>query len=155
MDLDQPGPPNPLKLFYFIFWASRRLPTAFSRLPIADTITTSPPTTGGTPLFFLAINIHPYVVLNNILHDTHKFIPYITDSVFLEPETINLKLEKSRQEIQDATSDYVINITTPNTNILDTYDEKINYTKAFFQAHHYYHRPPSTPTSHISYPDAK
>ena len=67
---------------------------------------------------------------------------------------MHLQLEVIRQDIQDTTSDYFVNIPTPNKNIMDTADETINYIEAFFQAYHYYLGPTATPTSQISYPYA-
>ena len=76
--------------------------------------------------------------------------PYIMAYVSNEPKIVHLQLEVIRQDIQDTTSDYLVNIPTPNKNIMDTADETINYIEAFFQAYHYYLGPTATPTSQIS-----
>ena len=43
-------------------------------------------------------------------------------------------MEEIGQKIQYATSDYLVNIPTPKTNLLDTSDDTINYIEAFLQA---------------------
>ena len=101
------------------------------------------------------MNIQPDVVLNNFLYDTHEAIHYITASVSFEPETVHLQMEEIRQEIQVATSNYLVSIPTPNTNIIDAADKKPNYIEAFFQAHNSYPGPLATPISHISSPYAQ
>ena len=76
-------------------------------------------------------------------------------SFSFDPDIVHLQMEQIKQYIQDATSDYLVNITTPNTNLLDTADDTIKYIKAFFQACHSYPGPPTTPTSQFSSPDAQ
>ena len=95
----------------------------------------------------LAMNVHPNEVLNNLLCDTREATHYITASVFFNLETVHLQIEEIRQKIQDANSNYLFNILTPNTNILYTADETINYTDELLQDHHSYPGPPSTPIS--------
>ena len=68
------------------------------------------------------MNVYPNAVSNTVLHNTSEAIPYITDSISFETETVHLKLEETSQEIQDATSNYLVNSPTPNTNILYTVD---------------------------------
>ena len=63
---------------------------------------------------------------------------------------MHLQMDEIRQEIQDATSDYLVNIPTPNINIINTSYETINYIKELFQAHHYCTITQTTPISHIS-----
>ena len=62
------------------------------------------------------------------------------------------QLEVIRQDIQDDTSNYLVNIPTPNTNILDTDYETINYIGSFFKYHYYYPIFPVTSISQIYYP---
>ena len=78
--------------------------------------------------------------MENILHDIHLYFPLITSCVFYAPETVHLQLEEIRKDIQDATSNFFFNINTPNTHILGTADETINYTKWLLQSHQYYYR---------------
>ena len=136
MDLVQPGTPNPFNFFH----PSHRLPTELSHLPVDATTTASPPIAGGTSLLFSHERTTRCSV--KLLHYTHEAIPYITTSVYFEPKTVHLHLEEISQEIQDVTSNYLVNITIPNTNPLDTADETINYIRSFFQARHYYPGPP-------------
>ena len=95
------------------------------------------------------MNVHPYTVFNYLLHYTHDSILYITDSFSFETETVHFQMEETRQENQDATSNSLLKVTTPNTNHLDTNDEKINYIKAFLKAHHSHPVPLTTPTNYI------
>ena len=75
----------------------------------------------------LAMNIQSDAVFNTVLHNTREAITYMTDFVHFKPETVHLQLEEIRQEIQDSTSDYLINIPKPNKIFLRTADETINY----------------------------
>ena len=59
-------------------------------------------------------------------------------SVYLDPEAFHLQTEDTKQDIQDATSDYLVSTPIPEKNILDTSDNTINYIKAFIQPHHSY-----------------
>ena len=61
------------------------------------------------------MNVHPGAVFNTVIHDIREAIPYITAYISFEPEKVHLQLEEIRQEIQDATSYYLINIPTPKT----------------------------------------
>ena len=61
-------------------------------------------------------------------------------------------MKYTKQDIQDATSDYLVNTPTPDTNILDTTDDTIDYIKEFLQPRHYYTEPTTTPTSHFYSP---
>ena len=58
-------------------------------------------------------------MFNTVLHDTYEAILYTTAFVYFDSEALYLKMEEIRQEIQDATSYYLVNIPTTNTNILD------------------------------------
>ena len=73
------------------------------------------------------MNLHLYAVLNKVINNTREAIPYIIASVSFELETVHLQLELIVQEIQYATYDYLVNIPSPNKNILDTADETISY----------------------------
>ena len=53
-------------------------------------------------------------------------------------------MEYIKQDIQDATSYYLVTTSTPDTNIVDTAGGTINYIKAFLQPHHSYHESPTT-----------
>ena len=75
------------------------------------------------------------------------------DSVSLDPDSVHLQMEDINQDIQDATSYYLVNTLTTSTNILDTVDEKIKYIKAFLYNHHSYPKPPTTPISQFSSPN--
>ena len=46
-------------------------------------------------------------------------------SLSLDLEVVHLQMEDINQYIQDATSEYLVNTPTPNTNLLNTTDEKI------------------------------
>ena len=64
-------------------------------------------------------------------------------------------MEEIRQEIQDSNYNYLFNIYTPNTNILDSPDETINYIEAFLKTRHSDTGTPTTPIIQIAYPDAQ
>ena len=96
--------------------------------------------------------VHPETMLKTILHNIHETLPYITAYVSYAPNTVHLQLDIVRQNTQENTYDYLINITTPNTNILDTADKTINYTAAFLQDYNYYPEPLNTPNSQLYYP---
>ena len=100
------------------------------------------------------MNVHPDAVFHTILHDTREAIPYITAFVSIDLETVHLQMKEIRKEIQDATSYYLINSPTHNTNLLDTSDETINYIEEFLNTRHPYPVPPTTPNSHLSSPYA-
>ena len=61
-------------------------------------------------------------------------------------------MEDTKQDIQDATSNYLVKTPTPDTNILDTTDATIQYTEAFLQPHHYYPEPTTNPISQFYSP---
>ena len=82
-------------------------------------------------------------------------LPCITNSVSYEPEIVHLQLEEIRQDIQDiqdASYNYLVNMHRPNTYLMGTACETINYITQLFQEHHYYPRLPSTPIIQIYYP---
>ena len=129
MDLDQPGTPNLLSFSIpapSSFQPSPRIPTELSHIPAAssatDVATASRPMQEKLP-YYSATNVHPDAVLNTFLHYICVDLTCITASVCYEPETVTLQLEKIIQDIQDATSNYLINIHTHNTKLLDTYYE--------------------------------
>ena len=66
-------------------------------------------------------------MFETLLHNTREAIPYITAYAYFDPETVHLQMEETRQEIHDATYDYIVNISTTNTYLLYTADEKMNY----------------------------
>ena len=84
------------------------------------------------------MNAHLYAVFNNVLHNTREAIPFILDYFSLDLEVVHLQVEYIKHYIQYITSDYIVNIPTPNTNLLDTTDDTIEYIKAFLQPHHSY-----------------
>ena len=98
------------------------------------------------------MNYHPDEVLNTVLHDIREAIPYIMKSISLDAEEVHLQMEETKRDIQDATSDYLVNTPTPNTHLLDNADDTIKYIKAFLQPHQYYSEPPTTPISKFSSP---
>ena len=53
-------------------------------------------------------------------------------------------MEEPKWDIQDSTSDYLVNTPTHNTNILNKDDDTINYIKAFLQPRHSYSEPHNT-----------
>ena len=63
-------------------------------------------------LCYLAMNVHPYAVFNTVLHNNHEANPYITAYVSFDPEKVHPKMEEIKQEIQDATLNYLVNIPT-------------------------------------------
>ena len=87
------------------------------------------------------MNVNSDAVLNTVIQNTRESIPFILASLYLDPEAENLQIHDINQDIQEATSDYLVNILTPNTNLLDTNDYIINYIKKFLQPHHYYPKP--------------
>ena len=90
------------------------------------------------------MNFHPDAVFNNILHHNCEATPFIPASVSLDPESVHLQMEYIKQYIQDATSYYLVNTSTANTNLLDTADDTITYIRAFLQPCHYYPESPTT-----------
>ena len=61
-------------------------------------------------------------------------------------------MEEINQDIQDATSSYLVNNPTPNKNLLYTADDTIKYIKVFLQPHNSYPEPPINPIGQFSYP---
>ena len=49
--------------------------------------------------------------------------------VFLDSEAVNPQMEEIKKDIQDATSNYLVNTPTPTNNLLDTDDDTIKYIK--------------------------
>ena len=74
----------------------------------------------------LSMNVQPDAVFNTFLHDTLDTIPYSMADVSFDPEAVQLQMEEIRQEFQDYTFYYLINIPTPNTNLLDDFDDTTN-----------------------------
>ena len=72
------------------------------------------------------MNVHRYEVLNTDLNYNCNATSYITVYVSFDPEKVHLQMEENRKESQGATSDYLVNTTTPNKNILDNTDGTIN-----------------------------
>ena len=62
-------------------------------------------------------------------------------------EALRIQIEGIKQDIQGTNSNYLINIPTPNTNIMNTSDDTTKDIKAFLQTNHFYHWPPTTPIS--------
>ena len=57
-------------------------------------------------------------MLKTIPHNIHEDFLLITACVTYEPKTMHIQLEVIIQDIQDATSEYLVKIPTLNTNIL-------------------------------------
>ena len=84
------------------------------------------------------MNIHIDLVFKNGLQNNCEAIPFILDYVSLDQEAVHLQMEDIKQDIQDATSNYLVSISTPDTNILDNTDNTVKCIKSFLQPHHYY-----------------
>ena len=80
-------------LFRKVFFPTsyHRLPAFPSPLPLANATT--------------AMNVHPDTVLNTVLHNKHKAIPFILSYISLDTEVVNLQMEYIKQDIQDTTFD--------------------------------------------------
>ena len=50
------------------------------------------------------MNIHQYTVFNTVLYNTREAIPFILDSVSLDPKAVCLQMEDINQDIQETTS---------------------------------------------------
>ena len=50
------------------------------------------------------MNIHPYTVFNTVLYNTREAIPFILDSISLDPEAVCLQMEDIKKDIQETTS---------------------------------------------------
>ena len=61
------------------------------------------------------MNVHPYTVFNTVIHNNREVIPFIPASDSLYPDTVHLQMEDIKQDIQDATSDYLISTPIPDT----------------------------------------
>ena len=90
------------------------------------------------------MNVYPDAVLDTVIHNNRKAIPFILTSVFLELDMVYLQMEYIKQDIYNATYNYLVSRPTPDKNILDTADYAINYIKKFLQFHQSY--PESTTT---------
>ena len=53
-------------------------------------------------------------------------------------------MENTKQNIQGATSDYLVSTPTPDRHLLNTTDDTIKYIKEFIQTHHSYSEYPTT-----------
>ena len=84
------------------------------------------------------MEVHIYSVLITILHNNCEAIPFILASVSLDPYPVHLQMEYIKKRIQDAASNYLVSISTPDTNILDNTDNTVKCIKSFLQPHHYY-----------------
>ena len=62
-------------------------------------------------------------------------------------------MEDIKQDIQGTTSNYLVDTSTNDTNLLDTADDTMNYIKAFIQPHHSY--PESLTTQDYLIPDIR
>ena len=56
------------------------------------------------------MNIHSDAVFNTDLYNNREATPFILSSASLYPEAVHLRMEDIKQNIQDATSDYIISI---------------------------------------------
>ena len=74
------------------------------------------------PPYYLSMNVYPYAVFNKVLYDTCEAIQCIMDYVSYDFETVHLYVEASSQEIQYKNSYYLVNILTPNTNLVENVD---------------------------------
>ena len=84
------------------------------------------------------MNVYPYTVFNTVLKNYREAIPFILSSVSLYPEEVNLQMEDIKQDIQDATSDYLVSTYITGKSLLDTPDDTIKYIKTFIHPHHSY-----------------
>ena len=98
------------------------------------------------------MNPHPESVFNTVLHSTCVSTPFILNCVSLYPYEVHLQLEDTKQDIQDATSDYLVNTPTPNKKILNTADDSIKYINKFLQPHLSYPKPLTTSISNLTSP---
>ena len=98
------------------------------------------------------MNPHPDSVFNTVLHSTCVATPFILNGVSLYPYEVHLQLEDTKQDIQDATSDYLVNTPTPNKKILNTADDSIKYINKFLQPHLSYPKPLTTSISNLTSP---
>ena len=57
------------------------------------------------PLSSFTVNVHPDAVFNTVLHYNRKYIPFILAYTSLDSELLNLQMEDTNQDIQDATID--------------------------------------------------
>ena len=64
-------------------------------------------------------------------------------------------MEDIKQDIQHATSDYLINTPTPHKNLLDTADETIIYIKTFLQPNYSYPKPLTASIIQFPYPNTQ
>ena len=62
-------------------------------------------------------------------------------------ESVHLQMDDIKQDIQESTSGYLVNTSTPNTNLLGAANYTIKYIKAFLQPLRPYPEPPVTPIS--------
>ena len=65
-------------------------------------------------------------MFNNVLHNKCEATPFILASVFLDPETVHLQMEDTKQDIKYDNSDYLVSTPTIDKNILDNADDKTN-----------------------------
>ena len=77
-------------------------------------------------------------MFNTVIQNNREATPFTLAYVSLDPEAVHLQIEYINQDLQDATSNYLVSISTPDTNLLDTTDETIKYIKSSIQPHHYY-----------------
>ena len=130
---------------YFVYFLNQI--TIFpQRCPLSLLLKRPPP--------LLAMNVNPDAVLYTFLRDTRYFIPCMMASVSFGPESVYLQMEEIKQDIQNSTSNYLVNIPVSNTNLIDTSDDTIKYIKVLLQAHHSYPGPITTPISNFPSPDA-
>ena len=71
------------------------------------------------------MNSEPDIFFFSVIHNKHEATLFILASVSLDPELVHLQMEEIKKYSQDATPNYLVNTSTPNTNLLDTTDEKI------------------------------
>ena len=75
--------------------------------------------------------VHLDTVLNTVLRNNCETILFTFSYGSLDPESVNLHMKDTNQDIQDATSDYCVSTYTPDGNILDTSDDTIKYIDSF------------------------
>ena len=97
------------------------------------------------------INVHPDSVFNGVLHNKRAAISFILYYISLYPETVHIQMEEIKQDIKDATSDYLISTPIPDITILRKYDDTIKYIKELIQLHHYYYEYQTTQDRLTSY----
>ena len=84
------------------------------------------------------MNDHPDTRFKTVIQNNREAIPFILDAASLDLEAVQIQMEVINQDIQYATSDYLVSTPTPEINILYIADDIINHIKTSIQNHRYY-----------------